>query len=134
MTSGELVDESDHISVTLREQLAKTTSGAEDAAGGLGPLAADAPALTLGEPAPDAELLAVLEGELEALLANDAPAAHLLRLARRGAPLGEEEVGIDAEAVGVVLPAVIARDRTSDSNESYMVEDPLPCGPVPPGC
>ena len=106
--------------VLARRAGGQAGSGAEDAAGGLRPLAADAAALTLGEPAPDAELLAVLEGELEALLAHDAPAADLLGLARRGAPLGEEEVGIDAEAVGVVLPAVIARDRTSDSNESYM--------------
>ena len=62
------------------------------------------------------------EGELEALLAHDAAAADLLGLARRRAPLGEEEVGVDTEAVGLVLPTVIARIGRG-SNESYM------CGP-----
>src|SRR5690606_4137726 len=33
--------------------------------------------------------------------------AHLLGLARRGSPLGEEEVGVDAEAVGEVLPGPV---------------------------
>ena len=43
----------------------------------------------------------------EAVLPDDAPAADLLRLPRRRPPLGEEQVGIDAEAVGLVLPAAI---------------------------
>ena len=47
-------------------------SGGGGAAGGLGPLAADAAPLTLGQPAPDAELLAVGQGVLEAVLAHDA--------------------------------------------------------------
>ena len=92
-----------------------SASGAEDAAGGLRPLAADAAPLALGEPTPDAELLAVLEGELEALLRTTHPRQTSFA-SRGGTPLGEEEVGIDAEAVGLVLPAVIpgsARIRMS---------------------
>ncbi len=45
--------------------------------------------------------------ELEAVLAHDAAAADLLGLPGRRSPLREEEVGIDAQAVGVVLPAVL---------------------------
>ena len=78
-----------------------------DAAGRLGSHATDAAPFTLAEPAPDAELLAVTEGELEALLAHHAAAADLLGLPRRCAPLGKEQVGIDAEAVGMLLPALV---------------------------
>ena len=81
-------------------------SGADDAARRLRPLTADAAALALGEPAPDAELLSVLQCELQALTTHDAPTADLLRLARRRATLGEEQVGVDTEAVGVVLPVL----------------------------
>jgi hypothetical protein len=42
-------------------------SGPDGTAGHLGTLPADPPALTLGETAPDAEFLAVLERELEAV-------------------------------------------------------------------
>ena len=48
------------------------------------------------------------EGVLQAVHAHDAAAADLLGLARGRAPLGEEEVGIDPEAVGLVLPTVIS--------------------------
>src|SRR5947209_854228 len=75
------------------------------AAAGQGPGPADAAALAFAHAAPDAELLAVLEGVLEALEADDAAPAHLLGLPRRRAPLREEEVGVDAETVGLVLPA-----------------------------
>ena len=71
---------------------------------GEGPLAAEAAALPLAHAAPDAELLAVGERVLEAVLAHDAAAADLLGLPGGRTPLGEEQVGVDAEAVGVVLP------------------------------
>ena len=38
---------------------------------------------------------------------HDAAPAHLLRLAGGCTPLGEEQVGVDAEAVGVVLPRAV---------------------------
>ena len=60
--------------------------------------------LPLREPAPDPELLAVDQGVFQAVHPHDTAAADLLGLSRRGAPLGEEEVGIDPEAVGLVLP------------------------------
>src|SRR5262249_53779520 len=68
------------------------------------PLAPDPAPLTLGETAPDAELLAVGERVLEAVLADLASPAHRLGLAGGRTPLGEKEVGVDAEAVGVLLP------------------------------
>src|SRR5687767_14607929 len=71
------------------------------------PGTAEAPALALAHPAPDAELLAVAQRVLQAVLAHHAAAAHLLGLPGRGAPLREEEIGIDAQAVGVVLPAAV---------------------------
>ena len=76
-------------------------------AGGEGTLAAQAATLTLGQAAPDAELLAVGQRVLEAVLAHDAAAADLLGLAGRRASLGEEQVGVDAEAVRLVLPAAL---------------------------
>src|SRR5690606_28663014 len=85
-------------------------SGAGRGGGGLAgerPLAADAAPLALAHAAPDAELLAVHQGILEALGAHHAAAAHLLGLAGRGSPFREEEVGVDAEAVGVVLPGAV---------------------------
>src|SRR5688572_2267655 len=69
------------------------------AAPGEGSLAPEPAAFALAHAAPDAELLAVLERELEALLTHHAPPADLLGLSRRRTPLGEEQVGIDAEAV-----------------------------------
>ena len=76
-------------------------SGGDRAAGGLGPLAAQPAALPLRHAAPDPELLAVHQGVLEALHAHHAAPADLLGLPGRRAPLREEEVGIDPEAVGL---------------------------------
>src|SRR5207247_3313590 len=64
---------------------------------------ADAPALALAHAAPDAELLAVGQRVLEARLADHAAPADLLGLTRGRTPLGEEKVGVDPEAVGLVL-------------------------------
>ena len=74
-------------------------------------LAADPAALPLGEPAPDAELLAVGERVLEAVDPDLAPPADGLGLPGGRSPLGEEEVGIDPEAVGVLLPAALVPSR-----------------------
>ena len=74
-----------------------------------GALAADAAALPLGEAAPDPELLAVGERVLEAVDPHLAAPAHRLGLPGGRAPLGEEEVGVDPEAVGLLLPAALAR-------------------------
>ena len=67
----------------------------------------EAAPLSFREPAPDPELLTVGERVLEALLAHDTPPAHLFCLARRGTTLGEEEIRIDTQAVGLVLPAPV---------------------------
>ena len=68
--------------------------------------APDATAFPLAHAAPDAELLAVDQRVLEAVLTHDATPADLLGLAGGRAPLGKEQVGIDSEAVGVLLPAL----------------------------
>jgi hypothetical protein len=78
-----------------------------DLAGGQGALAAKASTLTLGQATPDAELLAVRERVLEALQAHDAATADLLGLTGGRPALGEEEVGIDPEAVRLVLPVLL---------------------------
>ena len=82
----------------------RSSSQAAGCGAGEGPLAADAATLALAHPAPDAELLAVRQGVLEAVLTDDAASADLLGLPRGRPTLGEEQVRIDAEAVGVVLP------------------------------
>src|SRR5438309_11116083 len=75
---------------------------------GDGPGPADAAALALAHAAPDPELLAVLQGELEAILTDDAPAADLFGLPGRRPSLRKEQVRIHAEAVGQVLPAPLS--------------------------
>ena len=47
------------------------------------------------------------QGVLEAVLPDDATPADLLGLPRRRPALGEEEVGVDAHAVGLCLPAAV---------------------------
>ena len=91
-----------------RHRLDVTSGGGSFAGPALqGAAAADAAALAFAHATPDPELLTVGEGVLEAVLPNDAATADLLRLARRCAPLREEQVGIDAHAVGVPLPATV---------------------------
>ena len=97
----------------VHRRVALPRSRTDDASGNLGPLTADPPALTLGQSAPDAELLAVLKRELEAVLAHDTTTADLLGLSRRRPALREEEIGIDTETVGVVLPVLGLLDLTS---------------------
>jgi hypothetical protein len=83
-------------------------SGSDGAAALEGTLTADPAALPLRETAPDAELLTVGERVLEAVDAHLTPPADGLGLAGGGSPLREEEVGIDAEAVGVLLPTALS--------------------------
>ena len=68
----------------------------------------------LGQPAPDAEALVVLEGVLEALAAHLAADADLLGLAGRAALLREERLGVGLRAQRPLLPARLvgqAEDR-----------------------
>src|SRR5947209_18588984 len=75
----------------------RSGGGAGGSPAGEGPLAANAAALTLAHPAPDAELLAIGQGVFEAVFTHDAAPAHLLGLPRGRAAFGEEEVGVNAE-------------------------------------
>jgi hypothetical protein len=76
-------------------------------AAGQGARPAHAATLTLTHAAPDTELLAVGQRELKALLAHDAALADLFGLTSRRAALRKEQIGIDAHAVGVLLPTPV---------------------------
>jgi hypothetical protein len=67
-------------------------------------LAANATTFTLGEAPPDAELLAVGEGILKTVFAHDTATAHFFGLTGGCTAFGEEEIGVDAKAVRIVLP------------------------------
>src|SRR5271163_2896562 len=69
------------------------------------PLTPQPSPFTLGQSAPDPELLAVGQGVLEAVLAHHTATADLLGLAGRRTPLGKEKVRVDTHAVGPGLPA-----------------------------
>jgi hypothetical protein len=71
----------------------------------LGPLPTKAAPLALAETTPDAKLLAVDKRVLEAVESYHATATDLFGLTGRGATLWEEQVGVDTETVGLVLPA-----------------------------
>src|SRR4029079_9754485 len=74
-----------------------------------GTLTADPTALALGHPAPDPELLAVPQRVLEALVLDLAATTDRLGLLGGRPAFGEEQVGIDSEAVGTFLPTAIGR-------------------------
>ncbi len=79
-----------------------------------GALLADPSSLPLREAAPDTELLALQQGELEAFHPHLAGSADRLRLAGRGTALGEEKVGVGALAVGLFLPAEVVGGEKVD--------------------
>jgi len=66
-------------------------------------------ALPFAHAPPNAEFLTVGEGVLEALVSNHAAPAYFLGLLGGGASLGKEEVGVDPEAVGEILPTTIEK-------------------------
>ena len=75
-------------------------------------LAADDPALLLGESAPDARVLVGVEGELEALgthqtLPADLPGLLELEQGEAGGPDREEQLGIRVAAQCVISPGVV---------------------------
>ena len=82
--------------------------GAGDVARRLRALATELAALTLRETAPNSELFPVRQGVLEALIAHDAAFAHFLGFAGGGSSFRKEEVGIDAKAVGLILPSAVS--------------------------
>ena len=72
------------------------------------------------------------EGVLEAVLAHDAAPADLLGLPGGGAPLGEEQVGVDAEAVGVVLPGWSSSSSMARRGHAGLPPSVDGCGSVSP--
>ena len=92
-------------------------------------LAADAAAFPLGHATPDPELLAVPQRVLEALVLHLAAAAHGLGLLGGGSSLREEQVGIDPEAVGALLPTSVCLASTSSSMSISRIGGPL--APMP---
>src|SRR5439155_23418866 len=99
------------------------------------PLAADPAALPLRQPAPDAELLAVAQGVLEALGAHLAAPADRLRLLGGRTALREEEVRVDPQAVGLLLPATLGRAAVCRSRTGHqaLCSDDLSHRPSPSG-
>ena len=67
-------------------------------------LPANTTTLTLAHSAPNAELLAVTKGELEAVLSDNAATADFFGFTGACPALWEEEIRIDAKTVGHVLP------------------------------
>src|SRR5271170_6764762 len=72
-----------------------------------GPCAAQTATLALTHSTPDSELLPVVEGVFETLVAYDAAPTDFLRLSGRRSAFGEKQIGIDAHAVCAGLPATI---------------------------
>src|SRR5207245_2853487 len=71
-------------------------------------------ALALGQPAPDAESLVVLQGVLEALAAHLAAGADLLRLTRRPALFREERLGVGLSAQRALVPVAFLGEPEQD--------------------
>jgi hypothetical protein len=87
--------------VTKYKQQASSRTGAADA---LRALPTQATALSLGQAAPYTELLAIDECVFQAVGAYDTAAANLFGFTGGSAALWEEQIRVDAKAVGLVLP------------------------------
>lgn len=93
-------------------------SGPDAAAGDLRPLATDPTAFAFGQTSPDAELLTVLQCELEAVVPHLAAATDLLGLTGGCTSLWEEQVGVDAQAVRVIVPIGVGFDRSGADGDA----------------
>ena len=74
------------------------------AANALRALTTQATTLAFRQPTPDAEFLAVDEREFQAVGAHDTAAADFLGFTSGSATLREEQIWVNAKAVGLVLP------------------------------
>jgi hypothetical protein len=74
-------------------------------------LATQFAALALGQTAPNAELLAVREREVETVLLHDAATADFLGFTGGRSTLWEEQIRVDTQTVGLVLPLTVADER-----------------------
>jgi len=92
----------------------------------LGALPTQATSLTLGEPAPDTELFAVGKRIFKALHTHFASPAHFFGLTGGCTTLGKEQIGIDTQAVCLILPCAVVTFRDIDSLTHY------PLLPTPP--
>jgi hypothetical protein len=105
-------------------------SGRNGTTAGKGTLAADTPTLTLRQSAPDTELLAVGEGIFETIFANDAATADFFGFTGGRTALGEEQIGVNAEAVCLVLPGTIF-DILSFVAHEGLLSATVPLSPSP---
>jgi hypothetical protein len=126
------------IEARLAARTGRSGGGVGGGSSGQRPLPADATPLTLAHAAPDAELLAVGEGVLEAVLTYHATAAHLFRLTSGRTPFWEEQVGVDPEAVGEILPRLVGCSgqrlgRRHDRSASILSPPPGLAPPVGSG-
>jgi hypothetical protein len=111
-----------------RSRTARRKPGAAGGTAGSDRALAELAALALGEAAPDAEALVVLERVLEALAAHLARSADLLGVAGGAALLGEERLRVGLRAERVRLPrervAVVDAADARDP-ESHGVDEPV---------
>lgn len=92
-------------------QQASNRLGAGDTAVGLGTLTPQTTPLPFRQPAPDTKFLAIFQRIFQAIIAYHATTTHFLGFASGRTPLWKEQVGVDAEAVCLVLPSSISAQR-----------------------
>jgi hypothetical protein len=68
-------------------------------------------ALSLGEPAPDAEFFAILKGVFETIVLDHTTATNFFCLSGRCATLRKEKVWVNTEAICLVLPCTLTTHR-----------------------
>jgi hypothetical protein len=77
----------------------------------LSALATQATTLTLRKTAPDTELLAIVERVFETIIAHYTTATYLFGFASRCTTFWEEQVWVDTETVGLILPGSVCAQR-----------------------
>jgi hypothetical protein len=77
-------------------------------------LTTDPTAFPFAQTAPNAELLTHIDGVVQTLTPHLACSADGLCLPGGCAPLGEEQIGVGATAVGVVLPGKLTMGKSFD--------------------
>lgn len=85
--------------------------GAGRVARTLGALPTKPSSFTLRQTSPDTEFFSVLKGVFEAIVFDFAASTDLFCLAGRGPSLGEEEVGVNTEAICLLLPRPVRAHR-----------------------
>ena len=91
-------------------------------ASGQSPLSTQPTALALAHSTPYAELLAVTQGVLEAVLAHDAAPTNFLGLFGARPALREKQIGVDAQTVRIVPPTLLRYVFCTVINKGHMFD------------